>query len=88
MRLACVRIRLHSDQRYIRFTHLRKSWVHLASDSGDERSDVDAMSQARRVPSLEINRPKQRKKYITGITTGIEWEKKRRTLQGRRRENS
>jgi hypothetical protein len=50
--------------------------VHLASDSGDERSDVGATSQARRVPSLEINKPKTKEKNRTGITTGIEWEKK------------
>ena len=50
--------------------------MHLASDSGDERSDVGATSQARRVPSLEINKPKTKKKIEPGSQPELNGKKK------------
>ena len=59
--------------------------MHLACASSDERSDVDATSQDRRVPllgSVDRRLKKYKKMSVTGITTGIAWEKKKENLAG------
>jgi hypothetical protein len=76
MRLACVRIRLHSDQRYIRFTHLRNSLGAPGERQRRraQRCRCDVAGQTS--PFSGDKQAENKEKNRTGITTGIEWEKK------------
>jgi hypothetical protein len=72
MRLSCLRVRLHSDQRYIRFTYSKKflSAPGRREQRQAQRCRCDVVGQTS--PFLGSQSEEVAKKYITGITTGIE----------------